>query len=830
MYMSFTAIERGKNYICVHKFPVSLLVSILTYTILLSYISILKHQLFLTTAWDLGIYEQSIWSTANSAKLFWYTVELPINPNGCFFGIHFSPLLFLVLPVYKVFQSTATLLVLQSLAMALGAVPLYLIGLQETNNRKYALFFSILYLVYPPLLGVNLFDFHTQSFLPLFFFFAFYYFRNKSFLRYFFFVILALSAVEFVPFIVMFFGLYGLWIGWKEFKQSGETVDHKFLFSNRTVVCSVLTVFAGGLWYVMARRAIFYFNPTVLPNTNWMQLGDPVNNPSGLLWNMVSNPLRTAQLILSSAEQKIAYIFGILAPVGFLSLLDLPVLLIGAPWFLAAFLSNYPPYYTAVGYQYVAFVIPFIFISAVRGVKKFSVIRSTIRTSKFKLIRLFSSVDKINKKLLLFFYLFILVVSYGLTSQPYINSLIGRLSSRSQQHLIALNKILELIPSNASIMTQNDIFPHISERMYAYAMWEWNASIAGNMSATDFFLRNASVDYILIDTTSDWYRDNIEEFTSKLIENGSFRILNSADYIWLLKKGNTTTSPYLFENGLSIGLYNQGLNLSVYNSSLPKGVPLLSEIVLNVSVSDELLKQLSPYRYDSGLIAAWEGLLFVPADGEYSFYVLSNSSNARTLRIDNNVILNSEDSTSKCALRTGFHSIVFEYEITENDEPLFLFWKPPWEELPKILSSDFLYLTSVPAVSSIVFTTSFNFGYKSPFPTINRDYFSAFISGSLNIENSGLYAFKVDAENYTLIYVDDSLVYNSYAPNLSNASDAKNVFKLELDGGRHKILIFYVALEGDASLNLMWEPPGKQAFEEIPYSVLFWGSSMTASG
>jgi uncharacterized membrane protein len=827
--MSFRSVERVKSYIRVHKYPVSLLVSILTYTTSLSYVSMLKHQLFLTTAWDLGIYEQSLWSAVNSGKLFWYTVELPINPNGFFFGIHFSPVLFLVLPVYMLFQSAATLLVLQSLVMALAAVPLYLIGLQETKNRKYALFFSILYLVYPPLLGVNLFDFHTQSFLPLFFFFAFYYFRNKRFLRYFFFTVLALSVVEFVPFIVIFFGLYGLWIGWKEFKHSDEACGYKSLFFNRTVVCSVLTIFLGVFWYMMARTVIFYFNPTVLPNPNWMQLGDPLYNPSGLLWNVVSNPLRTAQLILSSAGQKIAYSFGILAPVGFTSLLDLPVLLIGAPWFLAAFLSNYPPYYTAVGYQYVAFVIPFIFISAVRGVKKFSVIRNTFRTSKLKLMQLFSSVEKINKKLLLFFYLFILVVSYGLTSQPYINSLIGRLSTQSQQHLIALNKILELIPSNASVMTQNDIFPHVSERMYAYAMWEWNTSIAGNMSATDFFLRNAPVDYILIDTTSPWYQDNIEEFTSKLIENGSFGVLNSADYIWLLKKGNTGTSPYLFENGLSIGLYNQGLNMSVYNNSLLNGAPLLRETVLNVSVSDELLKQLSPYRDNSGLIAAWEGLLFVPADGEYSFYVLSNSSNARTLRIDNNVILNSEDSTGKCALRTGFHSITFEYKITENDEPLFLFWEPPWEKLPKILSSDFLYQSNVPAVSSIVFTTSFNFGYKSPFPTINRDYFSAFISGYLNIEKSGLYEFKVDVDNYTLVYVDDSLVYNSYAPNLSNASEAANVFKLELDGGRHKILIFYVALEGDASLDLMWKPPDKQIFEEIPYSTLFWEPSVTAS-
>ncbi|MBX5327945.1 DUF2079 domain-containing protein [Candidatus Bathyarchaeota archaeon A05DMB-5] len=761
----------------------------------------------MTTAWDLGIYEQSIWSTANAGKFFWYTVELPINSGGCFFGIHFSPVLFLVVPIYKIFQSTASLLVLQSFVIASGAVPLYLIGLKETGNQKYAFFFSFLYLMYPPMWGVNVFDFHTQAFLPVFFFFAFYYLSNKKFLKYFLFIILALSVVEFVPFIVIFFGLYGFWVERKTIKQSIRTFNYQLLL-NKTVVASILTIILGISWYVIARTVIFLCNPTVFPNRNWIQFGDPLHNPVALLWNVISNPLRTIQMILPTLEEKVIYLFGLLAPVGLLSLLDIPSLLIASPWFLAALLSNYAPYYTAIGCQYVAFAAPFVFISAVRGGKRLFVLKD--KFSSFHL-----SFGGAGKKMLIVFYVVILLVSYVvLFYQPHVDLLASKTVKRSFNHFTALNRILELVPPDASIMTQNDIHPHLSQRVYAYAMWEptlWiyaSYASASNISVVDFFLQKASVDYVLIDAMSEWYLENIEEYSLRLIENGSYGIYASADYVWLLKREYADDSVRLFDGGFDVDLYNQGLLMTVFNGSFTDGVPLFNETVLNVTVSPVLFEKLNPHRDSSELNVVWDGWLFIPVGGEYSFYVVSNSSNYRKLSIDNKVIFDCHDSSSKLALENGFHTIRFEYNVTDDNESLFLFWKPPWETAPKILSSDFLYLDSIPTVSSVVFAPSFNFRHMSPFPTINKDYFSSFINGYFNVESSGTCMFKVVADNCTMIYVDDKLVYNSHV------SDS-DFFSVELTAGEHKISVFYAELDGDASLELMWLPPGKFVFEEF---------------
>lgn len=208
MHLSIVSLtKRLKLKLLEQKPNIQIYLLIIIYTIVCSYISILKHNAFLSSAWDLGIFEQAIWSTANRGELFWYSIDLPINPSGSFFGIHFSPILFLILPVYRAFQTTETLLVLQSFLIALGALPLYWIVGKDVNRRA-ALIFAAAYLLYPPLHGVNLFDFHPHAFLPAFFLFAYHYFRERKWIKYFIFVILALTVIEFVPFIVVFLGFY----------------------------------------------------------------------------------------------------------------------------------------------------------------------------------------------------------------------------------------------------------------------------------------------------------------------------------------------------------------------------------------------------------------------------------------------------------------------------------------------------------------------------------------------------------------------------------------------------------------------------------------------
>jgi uncharacterized membrane protein len=85
-----------------------------------------------------------------------------------------------------------------------------------------------------------------------------------------------------------------------------------------------------------------------------------------------------------------------------------------------------------------------------------------------------------------------------------------------------------VIPSDASVLTQNDLFPHIDRRLYVYAPL---ANPTGNIST------NITFDHIFVDTTSPWYTDSLRKIVSDVAEDGSFGIQYSHEGILLLKEG-----------------------------------------------------------------------------------------------------------------------------------------------------------------------------------------------------------------------------------------------------------------------------------------------------
>jgi len=63
---------------------------IIAYAAVFSYFTILKYCAFRSYAWDLGIFNQSLWTTLNEGRLFRHTLELFLNPSGSFFAVHFQ--------------------------------------------------------------------------------------------------------------------------------------------------------------------------------------------------------------------------------------------------------------------------------------------------------------------------------------------------------------------------------------------------------------------------------------------------------------------------------------------------------------------------------------------------------------------------------------------------------------------------------------------------------------------------------------------------------------------------------------------------------------------
>ena len=83
--------------------------------------SVRRHENLQTGGFDLGIFTQDVKSWAD---LRFPPVSTLKGPDFNRFGDHFSPILALAAPVFRVFPSPVTLLVLQAVLLAVGVVPL----------------------------------------------------------------------------------------------------------------------------------------------------------------------------------------------------------------------------------------------------------------------------------------------------------------------------------------------------------------------------------------------------------------------------------------------------------------------------------------------------------------------------------------------------------------------------------------------------------------------------------------------------------------------------------------------------------------------------------
>ena len=130
---------------------------IAAYSIIMSYYALLKYLTFHTHAADLGIFAQALASTLYYHRLFYESVDIAIIPRPgpigySFLDAHFSPTLFLFLTIYAAYPSPATLLVAQTIFVALDALPIYWLG-KHLGRDWLGAFFAVIYLMNPLVQG-----------------------------------------------------------------------------------------------------------------------------------------------------------------------------------------------------------------------------------------------------------------------------------------------------------------------------------------------------------------------------------------------------------------------------------------------------------------------------------------------------------------------------------------------------------------------------------------------------------------------------------------------------------------------------------------------------
>lgn len=94
--------------------------------------------------------------------------------------------------------------------------------------------------------------------------------------------------------------------------------------------------------------------------------GEFGSSPSEIIKNILLNPIKTIETLL--LPDRIDYIRQLFMPLGYLSFIAFPFLIFAGPDLLINLLSGSPQMHQ-IYYQYSAAITPFIFISAIYGVK-----------------------------------------------------------------------------------------------------------------------------------------------------------------------------------------------------------------------------------------------------------------------------------------------------------------------------------------------------------------------------------------------------------------------------------------------------------------------------
>jgi uncharacterized membrane protein len=190
-------------------------VLIAAYIAFFGLLTVQKHNAFQTTAFDLGNVDQAVWNTRHGRPFHMTNIEGLTNR----LGTHVEPILLPISLLYMVWSDPRLLLLLQSLVVALGAWPVYLIARHALRNThpgstgvQYGmpLLFALAYLFFPALQSANVFDFHAVTLAPTFFLFAFYFLETERWGWYAFFCVLTMSCKEDMPLLVIMLGLYAL--------------------------------------------------------------------------------------------------------------------------------------------------------------------------------------------------------------------------------------------------------------------------------------------------------------------------------------------------------------------------------------------------------------------------------------------------------------------------------------------------------------------------------------------------------------------------------------------------------------------------------------------
>ncbi|TML82050.1 MAG: DUF2079 domain-containing protein [Actinobacteria bacterium] len=310
-------------------------------------LSVLRHEAYVTGRFDLGNMVQAVWSTAHGRPLQMTDLH---GDQISRLAAHVDPILVVFAPLWWIWPSPHMLLVAQACAVALGAIPVFLLARKHLASSRAALGFGLAYLLYPATGWLTLNEFHPVALATPLLLFAFWYLDED---RLFPFSACALAAALCKEEIALVVAGFGIWYA---------------LARGRWVVGAAIAV-VGAAWAAVAIAIVIPHYNAGAESDFYGRYSEVGGSAGGIVKTAFTHPLRIAEAAFSARD--LHYLLDLVAPLAALCLLA-PLMLVAALPELAINLLSSATTQTSIHFHYTAGLIPPLVIGAIFGAKRLS--------------------------------------------------------------------------------------------------------------------------------------------------------------------------------------------------------------------------------------------------------------------------------------------------------------------------------------------------------------------------------------------------------------------------------------------------------------------------
>jgi len=483
-------------------------------------ISIFKYFRFGFNGFDLAIYNQTFWNTVHGR---WFMTS--INPPS-YLGDHAEWLIVALAPLYALLPHPLTLVLLNIVAIAVSAIPIWLIAKIKFSDAKTRLLFPLLWLINPYVWNLSLFEFHMITFAVPLTLFAAYFFLKDRWIAFMVMVAALLLCREDMAFIVIGFALLAAFEMIRRRKQRSAVV--KWI-----IVPIILAIIV----FALDQKIIAHFNPDGI--YKFFILYSWLGSSAGSIASaIIRDPLKIVLHLFSLTN--LYLVLALLLPVLFLPFIRARFLIVIAIVSIEYMLTSGGGEGVIIKTQYAAAFLPAIMLAALEGYER-------LINSK--------AVLKFIPKEILPAIMIAASVYVWLVYGPGIGLANGFAAPDARAQ--AMQAAVALIPKNAPVVASVDALTELSSRQTVYpATYFW---IGKKQYGTSDYSVPIAPEYVMLDQKDfvyfamvyprlDWAKKLYPTAPARLrsfLENGNYGIVFDRNGIAVLKRGAGGPLPFV---------------------------------------------------------------------------------------------------------------------------------------------------------------------------------------------------------------------------------------------------------------------------------------------